>query len=297
MFAGAIERFLKRSKIRFIIHAKSVNAIMKEMMQEKIRHIIQKVQINIPFTMLVDTHLDAFIKNGLNPEIGLDAAALDRFKRADFSRIARQFHNISKQITLHGPFMDLSAGSPDPAVRRTTRQRFEQLLELVPLFKPKSVICHAGYDAKRYGYLKDAWVENSLEMWSWLAAEIATRGSRLMLENVFEDGPDDMLILFNALETLNVGFCLDSGHSHAFGQSDLELWLQVLGPYLGQLHLHDNFGHNDEHLAMGRGTIDFNNILKYLKKNKASAPIITLEPHREKDLWPSLAYLADRWPW
>jgi sugar phosphate isomerase/epimerase len=140
-------------------------------------------------------------------------------------------------------------------------------------------------------------VENSLEMWSWLAAEIATRGSRLMLENVFEDGPDDMLILFNALETLNVGFCLDSGHSHAFGQSDLELWLQVLGPYLGQLHLHDNFGHNDEHLAMGRGTIDFNNILKYLKKNKASAPIITLEPHREKDLWPSLAYLADRWPW
>ena len=36
--------------------------------------IIQKVQINIPFTMLYETYLDAFIENGLNPEIGLDAA-------------------------------------------------------------------------------------------------------------------------------------------------------------------------------------------------------------------------------
>ena len=118
-----------------------------------------------------------------------------------------------------------------------------------------------------------------------------------MLENVFEDGPDDILILFNALDTRNVGFCLDSGHAYAFGQSDLDLWLQILGPYLGQLHLHDNFGHNDEHLAMGRGGIDFNILFKYLKKNTDFAPIITLEPHQEKDLWPSLAYLADTWPW
>ena len=48
-----------------------------------IAHIIQKVQINVPFSMLYDTYLDAFIKNGLNPEIGLDADALDRFSYQD----------------------------------------------------------------------------------------------------------------------------------------------------------------------------------------------------------------------
>jgi hypothetical protein len=25
--------------------------------------------------------------------------------------------------------------------------------------------------------------------------------------------------------------------------------------------------------------------------------MITLEPHREEDLWPSLEYLAKLWPW
>jgi len=105
-----------------------------------ITRIIQKVQINIPFTMLYESYLETFIEYGLNPEIGLDAAALDRFSMADFSRIAEKFHKNSRTVTFHGPFIDLSAGSPDPAVRRITRQRLEQLLELVPLFKPLSVM-------------------------------------------------------------------------------------------------------------------------------------------------------------
>jgi len=262
-----------------------------------VAHIIQKVQINVPFSMLYDTYLDAFIENGLNPEIGLDADALDRFSYQDFSRIAEAFHKKSRTVTLHGPFIDLSSGSPDSAVRRVTKQRFEQLLELVPLFKPKSVVCHAGYDAKRYDYFKDAWLEKSLELWSWLAGRLAQNGSRLMLENVYEDGPEDIQILFERLKDQAVGFCLDSGHASAFSQSDLAIWLEILGPYLGQLHLHDNFGNSDAHLAMGSGIIEFSKIFNYLKKNKHATPIITLEPHRETELWSSLAYLAQAWPW
>jgi len=262
-----------------------------------LKNIIQKVQINIPFTMLYETYLETFVENGLNPEIGLDAAALDRFTMADFRDVAREFHNNSSTITLHGPFIDLNAGSPDPAVRGVTRDRLEQLLELVPLFKPLTVVCHAGFDAKRYGYFKETWVENSLELWSWMTGRVAAHGARLMLENVYEDGPQDMLILFEALNNPSVGFCLDTGHVFAFGQSGLAAWLQVLGPYLGQLHLHDNHGDQDEHLAIGGGGIDFDNLLKYFKKSKFAPPVVTLEPHEEKDLWPGLEYLARKWPW
>jgi len=262
-----------------------------------IEQIIQKVQVNIPFTMLYESYLDTFIEYGLNPEIGLDAAALDRFTVADFSGIAQEIHKNSRSVTLHGPFIDLSAGSTDPAVRRLTRRRLEQLLDLVPLFKPQSVVCHAGYDAKRYGYFKDSWSENSLELWSWMAGRVAEHGARLMLENVYEHGPADIHFFFEHLKNQNVGFCLDTGHSSAFGQADLTAWLDTLGPYLGQLHLHDNLGNDDEHLAMGSGMIDFSILFKYLKKNKNISPIITLEPHEEKDLWPSLEYLAKEWPW
>jgi len=264
---------------------------------QTIKEIIQKVQVNIPFTMLYESYLETFIEYGLNPEIGLDAAALDRYSMADFSGIAEKIHENSRTVTLHGPFIDLSAGSPDPAVRRVTRRRLEQLLDLVPLFKPLSVVCHAGYDAKRYGYFKETWSENSLQLWSWMADRVAEHGARLMLENVYEDGPEDIQFLFENLKNLQVGFCLDTGHSSAFGQADLEAWLKTLGPYLGQLHLHDNLGYDDDHLAMGSGVVDFSKLFKYLKKNMSISPIVTLEPHEEKDLWPSMEYLAQEWLW
>jgi len=259
--------------------------------------IIKEIQVNIPFAMLYDTYLDKFIDNGLNPEIGLDATALDRFSHDDFSRIAAELHKYARSVTLHGPFIDLNPGSPDSAVRRVTEQRFEQLLELVPLFKPISVVCHAGYDTKRYDYFKDTWLEASLEVWSWLAGRLAENGSRLMLENVYEDGPEDMRILFKRLKRHGVGFCLDAGHVSAFSQTDLDVWLAVLGPYLGQLHLHDNFGNRDAHLAIGSGAIDFSKIFKYLKNFAHARPIFTIEPHQESELWSSLAYLVQAWPW
>ena len=259
--------------------------------------IIKEIQVNIPFAMLYDTYLDKFIDNGLNPEIGLDAAALDRFSHDDFSRIAAELHKYARSVTLHGPFIDLNPGSPDSAVRRVTEQRFEQLLELVPLFKPISVVCHAGYDTKRYDYFKDSWLEASLEVWSRLAGRLAENGCRLMLENVYEDGPEDIQILFESLQDRAVGFCLDAGHASAFSQCALEIWLEILGPYLGQLHLHDNFGNSDAHLAMGSGIIDFSKIFNYLKISRNRTPIITIEPHGESELWSSLEYLANAWPW
>jgi len=268
-----------------------------EAISEAIRRIIQKIQVNIPFTMLYESYLDKFMEFGLNPEIGLDAGALDRFSKSDFRGIAETLHENSPTITLHAPFIDLNAGSPDPAIRGITRRRLEQLLDLVPLFKPVTVVCHAGYDAKRHAYFKETWSQNSIELWSWMADRLGRHGARLMLENVYEDGPADMQLLFEGLKDQRVGFCLDAGHSMAFGQSDLKTWVDTLGPYLGQLHLHDNLGGHDEHLALGSGVIDFGIIFKYLKKFKVNGPIITLEPHEEKYLWPSLDYLAQHWPW
>jgi len=259
--------------------------------------IIRKVQVNVPFRMLYDTYLDRFLEHKLNPEIGIDAAALERFNLADFKRIGKILADHARTVTLHGPFIDLSAGSTDPAVRALTRNRFEQLLKVVPVFRPKSVVCHAGYDWKRYGFFKAQWIENSLEIWSWLAKSLGEQGSKLMLENVYEEDPEDIRVILDGLKNLDVGFCLDCGHLSAFGNSELKVWLESLGSYIGQLHLHDNHGNNDEHLAMGLGTIDFDLLFTHLKLKNNLPPIITIEPHQEEDLWPSLKYLAGKWPW
>jgi sugar phosphate isomerase/epimerase len=256
-----------------------------------------KVQVNIPFTMLWDTYFDAFMRQGLNPEIGIDAAALDRFSRGEFGRMAEQLLERGLEITLHGPFFDLSPGSIDSGIQAATRHRFEQLLDLVPLFKPKTVVCHAGYDWRRYGYAGSDWVRNSIDTWRWLGDGIKAAGSRLMLENVYETGPEEMRTMFEHLTQQQVGLCLDTGHQSAFGKASLNTWVESLAVYLGQLHLHDNFGQKDDHLALGEGEIDFKVLFARLKTLMPRPPVITLEPHRKDALAPSLAYLEKIWPW
>ncbi len=259
--------------------------------------ITDKVQVSIPFTMLHDTYLGAFLERRLNPEIGIDARALENHSIGDFGEIAKAMKRHGLSITLHSPFMDLAPGSPDPAVRSLTRSRLDPMVRLAGLFEARAVVCHAGYDRRRYGFIQEAWLEKSLEVWSWLGERVQNAGSGLMLENVYEDGPQDFLPLLRGLAPLNVGFCLDTGHAAAFSRTGLSEWVAVLHLYLGQLHLHDNHGHMDEHLALGDGLIDFEGFLRQVRAMKTSPPLVTIEPHREEDLMPSLVHLEKAWPW
>ena len=252
---------------------------------------IGAVQINIPFRMLVESYLDLFTANRINPEIGLDADALDNFTRSDFERIAASISAYRPRITLHGPFIDLSAGSKDPRIREVTRGRLSQILDLIPIFQPVTVVCHAGYDTKRYAFFREEWTQNSLDMWSWFAGQLNAQGVRLMLENVYEKDPQDLLVLMKNLERVNVGVCLDIGHLWSFGQSTPEIWLDTLGNFIGQFHLHDNDRTFDQHLGMGSGSIDFEPVWRHIESKKENPPVITLEPHEKEDLLNSLEYL------
>ena len=259
--------------------------------------ILKKVQVNIPFTMLYESYLSRFMEYGINPEIGFDAISLDRFSLSDFEGIAERISQRGLSTTLHAPFIDLSPGSPDPAVRDLTRHRFQQMLPLIPVFQPRTVVCHMGWDEKRCWYYRESWIQHSLEFWSWFAEGINKEGAVLVLENVYESNPTEFLKFFTDLKDQDVGFCLDSGHHAVFSRVSLSEWLKPLAQYIAQLHLHDNYGSRDDHLALGKGNIDFEALLRHLKDAKSHPPIITLEPHREEDLGPSLEYLENIWPW
>jgi len=257
----------------------------------------QMVQVNIPFNMLRESYLDRFIENRLNPEIGFDAGALDAYSFSHMQKVAERLHDAGLSITFHAPFMDLSPGSPDPQVRDLTRKRLKQVVQLIPVFRPKTVVCHTGYDHRRYWPIRDLWLKNSLDTWSQISGEVQSEGAMLMLENVYEQSPSEMVDLLENLRNHGIGFCLDSGHQAVFSTTPLAAWITSLRPYLGQLHLHDNDGKQDDHLALGQGCIDFRSLFELVMAASPARPIITLEPHKEEALWPSLAYLETIWPW
>ena len=65
----------------------------------------------------------------------------------------------------------------------------------------------------------------------------------------------DFEILFERTKSHVVGLCLDVGHANITG--NLYDLIKKFGPRLYNVHLHDSDGTNDNHLAPGEGTIDW----------------------------------------
>ncbi|MBM4275358.1 MAG: sugar phosphate isomerase/epimerase [Deltaproteobacteria bacterium] len=258
--------------------------------------LIPQVQVNIPFGFLVEEYLDRFLSGGLNPEIGLDAVSLERYPRSLFQKVARSFQKAARRITLHAPFQDLLPGALDEFIRNASRRRLHQAFQLLSVFRPESIVCHPGYEARHYQHDRKEWLRCSAATWKEFTRIAADQGVRVMLENVYETDPLLFLDLLEQVNAPNLGVCLDVGHLSAFGGGNFPLWLETLGPVIGQLHLHDNHGDDDTHLALGAGEIPLAEVLNYLAK-LGPPPLITLEPHQEGSLQPSLEHLAQIWPW
>jgi sugar phosphate isomerase/epimerase len=255
-----------------------------------------RVQINAPFGMLWDRYLPLFLEQRLNPEIGLDASSLDRFSRRDFARVADQLHQAGLSITLHGPFQDLLPGALDAKILAASRSRLQDAFDLLDIFRPRSIVCHIGYEARHYQGLEERWLAQSVATWEPLATQAARHGTLVALENVYETKPGLISELFARLQAPNIRLCLDVGHLQAFGGGNFQEWLDEVGHLVGQLHLHDNNGAHDEHLALGQGVIPLPQIMSYFAGHKLS-PLVTLEPHQKDSLLTSLEFLAAYWPW
>lgn len=258
--------------------------------------LLDRVQVNAPYRQLVDKYLELFLRYGINPEIGFDALALETASQEAMAEMARLMEEQGRTITFHGPFMDLAPGGLDERIREVTARRLQRTMELVPLFRPLSIVFHAGYDERRYHAHRAEWLSGSLATWEPIIRQAEEMGVVIHLENVYEQTPEMILTLIEEMDSENLGFCLDMGHMNVFGEVALAEWLDALGPHLKEVHLHDNNGHSDSHGPIGSGTAPFKELFQYLH-DQEKRPVVTLEPHEEATLWGSLETLVKLWPW
>ncbi|HEB49774.1 MAG TPA: sugar phosphate isomerase/epimerase, partial [Desulfobulbus sp.] len=243
--------------------------------------------VNAPFERLRQDLLAIFLANRLQPEIGLDGDCLWQCDDADFAEIAVRLRDEGLACTLHAPFTDLAPGGREARIVEVSRDKLRRAFALIPVFRPRSIVCHLGYEPHRHADRFDEWLQNSVATWSELVPIAEQTGTRVLFENTYEQGPHGHRRLLEALDTGSAGFCLDVGHLLAFAGTGWRPWLDELEPWLGQLHLHDNDGSSDAHLAIGRGVFDFQGLFDFLRR-RDHQPLITLEPHSEEDLWQSL---------
>jgi sugar phosphate isomerase/epimerase len=240
-----------------------------------------------PFDLLAKKYLPRVLEDRIKPEIGLNGGVLDAFEWSAFKQVAGLLGREGLACTVHAPFTDLSIGAIDSDVRRITVERLKKSLDVAALFQAGSLVCHSGFDQRHYFGQEDRWVDNAFLSLRAVLDHTRSIGIPVMLENVFEPTPAIHKKLLGVIGSPLLGFCLDIGHQEVFSKTRLDEWLEDLGEHLGQLHLHDNRGHHDEHLPIGKGILDFDRLFSFLHSRNKS-PIITLEPHREEDILPCL---------
>ena len=243
--------------------------------------LLNRFQVNLPFDR-IHHYGRFFLEKGLNPEIGLSGPVLDRTAEDEFRAWGRAF--ASMKVTVHAPFLDLAPGGMDPEVARITRERLCRAVRAAGLLGAEAMVCHAGYEYRRYPHNLDRWVKVALETWARVLEAGEESGLVILLENVYEREPEPIRRVLEQTDHPRLRACLDTGHFNTWARSPLSRWLEALEPWLSRLHLHDNDGSFDQHLPIGQGNFDFRGLTAWLAERDLS-PGITLEPHSREDFF------------
>ncbi|HKJ04090.1 MAG TPA: sugar phosphate isomerase/epimerase family protein [Geopsychrobacteraceae bacterium] len=244
------------------------------------------LHIHLPLRLL-KKRLMWLIKHHLQPEIAFQGNELDKVDHQFLHRVGEQLAKNQLQVTIHAPFFDLNPGAIDFAIESITRQRFNQTLDVAESLQAKLIVFHPGYDRWRYDRQPDLWHDQSLAFWPPLIERAEKITCLMCLENIFEVVPETLAKLLDELNSPWLGHCFDVGHWNLFSETPLQYWFERLGHHTRHIHLHDNRGTADEHLAIGQGQIDFSSLFNHISALESS-PSMTLEAHTSRDLKKSL---------
>jgi sugar phosphate isomerase/epimerase len=145
---------------------------------------------------------------------------------------------------------------------------------------PLEFVGEAPYqEAIKYGQRFEVKVDPAFRwdaLWGWLVDSIGTcadEAARADLKFCLEprvgeiiSNTDALLRLMDAVDADNFGAVLDTGHQHA-QKEILPLCVEKLGSRIHYVHASDNDGRTNEHLAVGRGTVDWDGLFSALKKH------------------------------
>lgn len=240
------------------------------------------VQVHIPFHML-RSRMEEVAEFGINPEVFLDVDEVEGMPKEALRRIRDLFGRLGRRITMHGPYAGLNPGSMDERKRVYTEGVYMRALEAASHLGPEKMVLHACYDEKTYRGDADLWMYQSMKTWPAVVREAERLGVTVVAENIFEKRPDTLKRLVEEVGSKSFRVCIDSGHLNVFSEADTRQWFSTLGPFIKEVHVHDNFGSFDDHLPVGEGVIDFDEFFGCLREYTTDA-VITIEAHGEEEV-------------
>lgn len=166
-----------------------------------------------------------------------------------------QSGNWPEPGTVHGAFYDVIPFSMDSKIREISDLRIRQSIEVAKKLNAESVVFHTNYNPFLNSVIyKNSWIEWNVAYWNRILEE--NPDINIYLENMFDDEPDLLGQLSEQLcQHENYGVCLDYAHA-VLSKTAPEEWVRRLARFVKQVHISDNDGISDLHLAWGDGVID-----------------------------------------
>jgi sugar phosphate isomerase/epimerase len=211
----------------------------------------------------------------------------------DWRAVVREYRALLATVPLramHGPFFDMSPGSPDRRVNALAMDRYRQALDIAAELSVSTVVFHANFIASlRTPEYRTTWTQRNVAFFAELAPLAADFGVVVAIENMWEYEPAIIGDVIRGVGHPALRACLDVGHAHLFGQAPFHDWLTELGPVVTHMHLNNNDGVLDVHRALPDGVLDYAAILPQLRA-LPYPPAMTLEMDRVADMAASLPY-------
>ncbi|MFZ0212088.1 MAG: sugar phosphate isomerase/epimerase family protein [Candidatus Acidiferrales bacterium] len=178
----------------------------------------------------------------------------------------------------------ISISDPERVRRLDAVDEVKRTLEIAEQIPFKYLVQHIGGGREAHDQRKIDAAFNSLEHLTIFAKQ---RGVTILLENTLgELGAPSTLRHFVADTRLDLKFCFDIGHAHI--EDGIKLSFESMHDLVAAVHVHDNHGEKDEHLAPYSGNIDWDAALGVISSPENSLPFI-LELREQSSQAPSLS--------
>ncbi len=240
----------------------------------------EKIQVHLPYPLL-SARFSEVLLLGIDPEVYIDGEDLEVADISFLSRAQGAFSARGKRITQHGPYLGLNPAGPSEETRKLTMKRYRLAFRAAEALGAAVIVLHAGYSRGTFRGGVDQWLEEGMKTWPEFVSRAEDAGITIAAENILEREPGPLRRLVEEVGSPNFRLCIDSGHLNVFSKVGFEEWFRALGPFIAELHLHDNRGNVDEHLPLGEGSIDFREYFNLLERYGVR-PVYTVEPHSEE---------------
>ncbi|MDI3502189.1 MAG: hypothetical protein PWR13_1208 [Archaeoglobi archaeon] len=172
------------------------------------------------------------------------------------------------ELSVHAPFSDLNLASLNEGILEETRRQILESLERAHEIEAEVVVIHPGHYSPLGLQLPDKVWEHCVESFiriSKKAEELNLKACVENMTNVFMmlcRNPEEVSELIEEVSSENLWIALDVGHANLNGN----LFDFMKLSKIAHMHVHDNNGKEDEHLAVGEGNVDWRRFARELKK-------------------------------